>query len=196
MTGAEADLPKQQPGPGPAQEVVTGTAAEPGPAAQAAAPPETAPEDLVRLLEEARSQVEQSREALLRAHAEMENLRKRHARDLDNAHRFGLERIVADLLPVKDSIELGLAAASESVTDPEKLREGLELTLKMLANALEKYGVSEVDPKGARFDPERHQAMTVQEGAGAESGSVLMVVQKGYTLNDRLVRPAMVVVAK
>ena len=101
-----------------------------------------------------------------------------------------------ELLPVKDSMEMGLAAAVEEGADVAKLREGTELTLKMLIAATEKFGVSEVDPAGEVFDPDRHQAISTVDGGGQPSGTVVTVVQKGYLLNDRLVRPAMVIVAK
>jgi molecular chaperone GrpE len=151
---------------------------------------------LAQKLEQAQREAREHWDALLRTRAEMENQRKRLARDVENAQKYGLERFVAELLPVKDSLELGLAAAGEPGVDAEKVREGLDLTLRMLSNVFEKTGITEVDPKGARFDPERHQAMTVQDGTGAEPGTVTLVVQKGYLLNDRLVRPAMVIVAR
>jgi molecular chaperone GrpE len=171
-----------------------GAPAAPGAAAE---PPGAAGgEDLAPLLEDARSRADQNWDALLRVRAELDNLRKRAEREVENAHRFGLERFVSELLPVKDSLELGHAAATGESVDPEKLREGLELTLKMLSGVLAKFGVEEVDPAGERFDPERHQAMSVQDGSGQEPGTVVMVVQKGYVLNQRLVRPAMVIVAR
>ena len=101
-----------------------------------------------------------------------------------------------ELLPVKDSIELGLNAADDAVVDAQKLREGLELTLKLFETASEKFGLEEVNPEGQSFDPEYQQAMSMQEVAGVESGTVVTVVQKGYVLNGRLLRPAMVIVAK
>ena len=132
----------------------------------------------------------------LRAQAELENVRRRLERDLQNAHKFALERFVSELLPVKDSLELGLAASAEKGASAASIAEGVELTLRMLEQAMEKFGVKVVDPAGEPFDPEFHQAMTMQESDTAESGTVLTVVQKGYLLNERLVRPAMVIVAK
>ncbi len=164
--------------------------------AGAAASEQGSPEELALLLEEARGKANENWDALLRARAEMENLRRRAARDVENAHKYGIERFVGDLLPVKDSLELALAAVPVGGAESEKMREGLELTLKMLSNVFEKFGVEEVSPQGARFDPERHHAMTVQDGTGAEAGTVTQVFQKGYVLNQRLVRPAMVVVAR
>jgi molecular chaperone GrpE len=157
------------------------------------APPERTLEDVERELEAARVEADQAREQALRARAEAENLRKRAERDLENAHRFALERFVAELLPVKDSMELGLAVQTAGA---EQLREGMEMTLRMLATASEKFGVREVDPAGARFDPELHQAMSTRPAEDVEPGTVVQVVQKGYLLNDRLVRPALVIVAQ
>ena len=152
--------------------------------------------DMQMELDEAREEAAAHLDEFLRAKAELDNLRKRAARDLENAHKFGLERFMNELLPVKDSIELGLDAADDAVVDAVKLREGLELTLKLFETASEKFGLEEVDPKGQSFDPEYQQAMSMQEVAGVESGTVVTVVQKGYVLNGRLLRPAMVIVAK
>jgi molecular chaperone GrpE len=129
----------------------------------------------------------------MRAAAELDNVRKRAGREVERAHRFALERFSNELLAVKDSLELGLAAGDEA--DVEALREGSEATLKLLASVFEQFGVAEVDPHGEPFDPELHEAMTMQPSADAEPGSVLDVFQKGYTLNGRLLRPARVVVA-
>ncbi len=131
----------------------------------------------------------------LRASAELENIRKRTARDVENAHKYALERFLNELLPVIDSMELGMNA-SQSAEDIESLREGMDLTLKMLLDCLEKFGVKAIDPAGDKFDPEWHEAVSMQELEGADSGKVISVMQKGYELNGRLVRPAMVVVAK
>ena len=103
---------------------------------------------------------------------------------------------MTELLPVKDSLELGLSAARANPSDAEGVTEGMALTLKMLSQATEKFGVTELAPEGEAFDPDYHQAISMQETEGVEPGTVLTVVQKGYLLNDRLVRPAMVVVAK
>ena len=146
-------------------------------------------------LEKALAANEAQREQALRAVAESDNVRKRAQRDLENAHKFALERFVNELLPVKDSLELGLAAAKDSA-NLEDLIEGTQMTLRMLATAVEKFGVREIAPVGEPFDPQLHQAMTTREADGQPAGTVLEVVQKGYLLNDRLVRPAMVVVSK
>ena len=147
-------------------------------------------------LAEARREAGQNLDRALRAHAELENVRRRLERDLQNAHKFALERFVSELLPVRDSLELGLAASSEKGAGAAGIVEGVELTLRMLDQAMEKFGVKTVDPAGEPFDPEFHQAMTMQESDTAEPGTVLTVVQKGCLLNERLVRPAMVIVAK
>jgi molecular chaperone GrpE len=153
-------------------------------------------EGLTRELENTRAKEQEYREGLLRAQAELENTRRRAERELANAHKFGVERLLSELLPVCDSMEMGLAAAVQGEADPDKVQEGLELTLRMFQSALEKFGVEQVDPKGEKFNPEYHEAMSMQDVEGVESGAVTTVVQKGYLLNGRLVRPAMVMVAK
>jgi molecular chaperone GrpE len=146
-------------------------------------------------LEQVRREAAEQYEQLLRTRADMDNLRKRTARDLENAHKFALERFALELLPVRDSLELGLAAADEAGAEVAKLREGTELTLKLLTAALAKHGIVEVVPAGEKFDPELHQAMATQPSSEVEPGQVLTVYQKGYTLNDRLLRPALVIVS-
>jgi molecular chaperone GrpE len=152
-------------------------------------------EEMKGRLAEAGRMAEAHRNELLRARAELDNVRKRAARDVENAHRYSLERFVNEILPVKDSLELGMAAATQSA-DIASLREGVELTLKLFVAALSKCGVQAVEPVGEKFNPEFHQAMTMRESGEAEPGTVLTVVQKGYLLNDRLVRPALVIVAQ
>jgi len=170
-------------------------AAEVAPASDAAAPTPSR-DELLSALAEAEANAEEQRNAVLRAHADMDNLRKRLERDVENAHKFALERFVQELLPVKDSLELGLGAAREEGADPSGLLEGTELTLKMLASAIEKFGVREVDPAGEPFDPDLHQAMSTVEDSTVAPNTVVNVVQKGYLLNERLIRPAMVIVSK
>lgn len=152
--------------------------------------------DLEARLEQARGEAQENWDKLLRTQAELENQRRRHERDVENAHKYALERFSQALLPVKDSLEMGLSAMAEGVEQVEKLREGTELTLKMLADVMEKFGISEVDPAGEPFNPELHQAMAMQQSDAQAPNTVLHVMQKGYLLNDRLIRPAMVVVAK
>jgi len=147
-------------------------------------------------LEDAKAQITAHQEQLLRVQAEMENQRKRAQNDVTKAHKFALEKIALDLLPVKDSLEMGLEAATAEDAEPSKIIEGSELTLKMLAQALEKYNIVEINPLDEKFDPEFHQAMTMQPVEGKEPNTVAGVMQKGYTLNDRLIRPALVMVAK
>ena len=152
-----------------------------------------AEEELVEQLKKAEEKAEESWETLLRTKAEMENLRKRTQKDLENAHKYGIERFVSELLPIIDSMELGLAAEEVSV---ESLREGMELTLNMASQVLEKFNIAVIDPIEEKFDPEFHQAMSMQPSDEVEPNTVIAVMQKGYTLNDRLVRPAMVMVSK
>jgi molecular chaperone GrpE len=133
---------------------------------------------------------------ILRMRAEIENNRKRAERDLENAHKYALKGFMENLVPVIDSMEMGqLAAAAENAT-LESIREGSELTMNMFAQVLERSGLQQIDPLGEKFDPERHQAISMVEIADAESNSVVEVMQKGFLLNDRLIRPAMVMVAK
>jgi molecular chaperone GrpE len=152
-------------------------------------------DELQQELEEARAKSEDNWNKLLRTQAELENHRKRSSREIENAHKYAIERFVAELLPVKDSLELGLTHAGEQA-DAQKLQEGMALTLKMLSQVMEKFNIEEVSPQGQPFDPERHQAMTVQENAELAPNSVISVMQKGYVLNGRLLRPAMVIVSK
>ena len=152
-----------------------------------------APPGPAEMLAAAEAKAAENWDRYLRAAAEMENIRKRAARDVENARKFALESFSRDLLAVKDSLEMGIEAADKA--DAESLLEGKEATLKLLAQTLERFGVAELDPLGEPFDPEFHEAMTMQPSAEAEPGSVLTVVQKGYALNGRLLRPAMVVVA-
>jgi molecular chaperone GrpE len=133
-------------------------------------------------------------EQYMRAVAELDNVRKRAQRDIEAANRYGLEKFVAELLPVKDSLELAVQSAGKA--DARSLREGQEATLQLLSRALEKLGVTVIDPLGEPFDPSRHEAMMAQESSTAEPNSVLKVVQPGYELNGRLLRPARVIVAR
>ena len=152
-------------------------------------------ETLQQLLEKEKEQSQANRDAALRAQAEMENLRKRTTRDIENAHKFALEKFVNELLPIIDSLELGLSAA-EKAENVDDLLEGMNLTLKMFSSALDKFGVKTIDPQGEKFNPEQHEAVSMQEIEGSEPNTVVSVMQKGYELNGRLVRPAMVMVAK
>ena len=135
------------------------------------------------------------RDAMLRMQAEMDNLRKRLIRDLEKSRKFALERIMKDMLQVRDSLELGLETDSGSAT-AEQLREGQALTFKMLNKVLQDHDMELIDPVGEPFNPEFHQAMTVLPSEELEDNSVMEVLQKGFKLHDRLIRPAMVVVSR
>jgi molecular chaperone GrpE len=143
----------------------------------------------------AEEELAKHRDAMLRMQAEMENLRKRLLRDVERSRKFALEGFMKDLLQVRDSMERGLEAAGDTAT-VESLREGQELTLKMLAKVMQDHHLEEVDPQGQPFDPELHEAMTVLPSADVDENTVLEVLQKGYRLHDRLVRPARVVVSR
>lgn len=153
-------------------------------------------EQLQMQLLEAEAKAAEHWDRLLRLQAEMENQRKRAQNDVAKARKFALEGIVGDLLPVKDSLELGLAAAQATDADPKAIIEGVDLTIKMLAQVFEKNNIIEVNPVDEKFNPEFHQAMSMQEVEGVAANTVTGVMQKGYTLNERLVRPALVMVAK
>ena len=152
-----------------------------------------AEEDLVEQIRVAQEKAEENWELLLRTRAEMENLRRRTQKDLENAHKYGIEKFVSELLPIMDSMDLGLAAEDASA---ESLREGMELTIKMVQQMFEKFNIEQIYPQGEKFDPELHQAMSMQPSDEVEPNTVIAVMQKGYLLNGRLVRPAMVMVSK
>ena len=151
-------------------------------------------ERVQRALAEAEERAKSHWEQYLRALAELDNVRKRAARDIEAANRYGLEKFAQELLPVKDSLEL--AVQSGTGADAASLRAGQEATLQLLARALERFGVTQIDPQGQPFDPGRHEAMMAQDSAEAAPNSVLQVVQPGYELNGRLLRPARVIVAR
>ncbi|NOX09203.1 MAG: nucleotide exchange factor GrpE [Gammaproteobacteria bacterium] len=156
---------------------------------------EESEQDATVLLEDARAKADEHWNQCLRLQADLDNLHKRSRRDVENAHKFALEKFAVELLPVKDSLEMGITAASESA-DAEKLLEGSEMTLKVLSSALEKFGITMLDPTNERFNPEFHEAVTMQERDDLDSNTVITVIQKGYLLNERLIRPAMVIVSK
>jgi len=181
----------EAPVPEGGEEVVAGAAG------RAASPEgESDPARLSALLEDARGKADAHWDQCLRLQAELDNLRKRAERDVASAHKFALERFAGELLPVRDSLELGLAAFAAEGAAPEKLREGVELTLQMLGSVMSKFDIREVNPEGERFNPEFHQAMSMQERGDVDPNTVVTVVQKGYLLNERLLRPAMVIVSK
>lgn len=157
-------------------------------------------QDQVQILEaelaKAKATIEEQKDSVLRAKAESENVRRRAEAEVDKAKKYALERFSGDLLPVIDNLERALQAANIDNDEIKPLVEGVELTLKSFINTIEKYGLEVIDPQGQAFNPELHQAMAMVESADAEPNTVLMVMQKGYQLNGRLVRPAMVSVAK
>lgn len=178
-----------------------------GPAAEEAAggsPAEAAAEEspgarierLEQELADARAQADDYWERLVRSEAEKDNIRKRAQKDVDTARKQSLEKLAAELLAVRDSLEMGVNAAHEDEADVAKIREGTELTLRMLTQAMEKFSIEEINPEGEKFNPDLHQAMSMQEVEGYEPNTVISVMQKGYRLEDRLLRPALVMVAK
>ncbi len=177
-----------------AEEMAQVTGEEPAPETDAEEndkPAEEASPDAE--LAEAKAKAEENWNLYLRAAAEAENVRKRATRDVENAHKFALENFGRELLAVVDSLEMGLAAADNA--DAAALRDGSEATCKLLKTTLERFGIAEVDPEGEPFDPEFHEAMSMMPSENVEPGSVAQVIQKGYALNGRLLRPARVIVA-
>lgn len=150
-------------------------------------------ESLRAALAEAQAKAQESREQALRAMAELDNVRKRAARDIEQAHKYALEKFAGELVNVKDSLEMGLSAGQADLKD---LLAGTEATLKQLSRAFEKVGLTEIVPQGESFNPELHEAMVTQPSAQQPPNTVLQVVQKGYQLNGRLLRPARVIVAR
>ncbi|WP_309689705.1 nucleotide exchange factor GrpE [Stenotrophomonas sp. SORGH_AS_0321] len=144
-------------------------------------------------LEQLRGELEQVKADALRERADLDNQRKRVARDVEQARRFANEKLLGELLPVFDSLDAGLKAAGE---DASPLRDGLEMTYKQLLKVAADNGLVLLDPTGQPFNPEHHQAISQVDADGAAPGSVVQVFQKGYLLNDRLLRPALVVVAR
>lgn len=151
-----------------------------------------------RALEEkltlAEQQAHENWEKSVRALAELDNVRRRAERDVENAHRYGLEKFVSSLLPVLDSLEQALQLAEQH--EDAGMKEGLELTLKLFLDVLAKQHVERFDPQGDVFDPQQHEAMSIQDAPGAAPNSVIAVFQKGYKLNERVIRPARVIVSK
>jgi molecular chaperone GrpE len=133
---------------------------------------------------------------LVRAHAEIENLKRRHTQELEKAHKYALDKFVGELLTIWDSLELGLQAAQNDEADVASLREGTGLTVKMFGDVMEKFNVERINPEGEAFNPEFHQAMSMVPNAEMAPNTVMAVMQKGVSLNGRLIRPAMVVVSQ
>jgi len=153
---------------------------------------ETTP-SLEELLRQAELKAQEHHDAWLRAKAETENVRRRAVDDVEKARKFALEKFAGDLLAVKDSLEAALATGDSTSLD--KIKEGVELTLKQLASVFEKNAINEINPVGQKFDPNCHQAISMVEGEG-EPNTVATVLQKGYLLNERVIRPALVMVVK
>lgn len=151
--------------------------------------------ELQMALGEAEREVVEKRDAMLRMQAEMENLRKRLIKDLERSRMRALEGFMSDLLPVRDSLERGMET-DEATTTVETMKEGKALIIKMLSKVMEDHGLKLIDPVGEPFNPELHQAMSMMESADHEPNTVMEVMQKGFQLHDRLVRPAMVIVSK
>jgi len=154
-------------------------------------------DDPAALLEDARNKADEHWNELLRAKADMENLRRRQARDLENAHKHALDKFVTELLPIYDSMELGSNAAKAEEASVEAVREGLEMTMKMFLSSINKFGLEAINPnEGDDFDPEIHQAMAMQPVDGVDANKIISVAQKGFQFNSRLLRPAMVLVSQ
>ena len=148
-------------------------------------------------LEKVHAELEKQKDLTLRAEAELQNVLKRTAREVENAHKYGLERFIQNLLPVVDSLEKAAEASAPDQSEPSDTAiEGINLCCKLLLDVLEKEGIKAIDPLGEPFDPSEHQAMSMVENSDMEPNSIAAVVQKGWKLNERLVRPAMVMVVK
>lgn len=152
-------------------------------------------ETLQKELEAAQAKADENWDKALRAVAELENNKRRAERDVSNAHKYALERFIDQLIPVVDSLEQALANFNKT-EDLQAMRAGIELTLKMFLETLNKFGVVQLDPQGQVFNPQIHEAMSVQETIDQANNTVLMVLQKGYQLSDRVIRPARVIIAK
>jgi molecular chaperone GrpE len=149
-------------------------------------------QDLEELLKKAERAAQENHDAWLRAKADADNVRKRAQTDIANAHKYALDGFASELLAVRDSLEAALASGN---TTTDALRSGVELTLKQLVSAFEKFSIREINPLGEKFDPHKHQSIGVVE-ADADPNTVVSVLQKGYSLNDRVIRPALVTIAK
>lgn len=168
------------------------TAPDLSPSSDTPSGPDAAP-DLETRLRDAEQRAAEHHDAWLRARAEAENARKRAQAEVASAHRFAVEAFAAELLPVHDALEAALASPQATI---DALRDGVELTRKQLRAAFEKHGLAEIDPAGQRFDPHLHQAMTAVDSADVPPQTVLQVFQKGFRLHDRVIRPALVAVAR
>jgi molecular chaperone GrpE len=155
----------------------------------------TLEQDITSLLTEAQQQAQQHYNSMLLVKADMENLRRRTERDVDNAKKFALERFLTDLIPVLDSMEMGVQAATQSANEQDTIRQGMEMTLKMFQEVMTRFNVTAIDPTGQKFNPQEHEAITMQPSADHEPNTVMMTIQKGYVLSGRVVRPARVIIS-
>jgi molecular chaperone GrpE len=153
-------------------------------------------EDIAALLAESRTEADKHKDMALRIQADMENLRRRTRIDIESAHKFALDKFVNALIPAMDSMEMGMEAASKEDASIESIVEGIDMTFKQMLDVLGQFNVERVNPKGEKFNPELHEALTMIPSPDHESNTVVEVIQKGYTLNERLVRAARVIVAQ
>lgn len=193
---SDEELNKQPTDAEPEQAVETETDTTGSESTNAESESEPKVESDADIIESLQQQLTEAQDQLLRVKAEAENIRRRTDKDVSQARKFALERFSNDLIPVIDSLEMGVKASKEDGADIEKLREGSEMTLEMFSGVLSKYAITTLDPQGEKFDPTFHQAMTTQEDPSVPADTVLTVFQKGYLLNGRLIRPALVVVSK
>ena len=192
-----APQPARSPQPTPSEDDLTPAAALENDAMPQPDAAEAAPENaLDARIAKLQSDIERLNDRTLRAQADAQNARRRAEQEMEKARKYALERFAGELLPVVDNLERALEAASGDDEAIKPIAEGVELTLKSLQDVLRKFQVEPVDPVGEPFDPQRHQAMSLIDNPDAEPNTVLAVMQKGYTLNERLLRPAMVVVSK
>jgi molecular chaperone GrpE len=157
---------------------------------------ETVTEDITALLAESRIEADKHKDMALRIQADMENLRRRTRIDIESAHKYALDKFVNALIPAMDSMEMGMDASSKEEASIESIREGIDMTFKQMLDVLGQFNVERVDPKGEKFNPELHEALTMIPSPDHEPNTVIDVIQKGYTLNERLVRAARVIVAQ
>lgn len=152
--------------------------------------------DIENMLKDAQSEAAKHKDLALRLQADMDNLRRRTRIDIENAHKYALDKFVDALIPAMDSMEMGMVASGKEEATKESIREGVEMTFKQMLDVLGEFDVERLDPQGEKFDPQHHEAMTMIPSPDHESQTVVEVIQKGYKLNDRLVRPARVIVAQ
>jgi len=157
---------------------------------------EAVQDDISALLEEAKAEAAKHKDMALRVQADMENLRRRTRIDLESAHKFALEKFVNALIPAMDSMEMGMDAAKKDGATVESISEGVDMTFKQLLDVLQEFSVERIDPTGEAFDPKLHEAMTMIPSPDHDTNTVVDTIQKGYTLNERLVRAARVIVAQ